>query len=98
MPRSRALSLNAPRSSKASTLRRIGRIERSHPRRVAGVGQLIIAAEDGSLVLLNASPSAHVELGRIVALDGKTWNHPIVANNCVFARNGASAVRLELAR
>ena len=63
---------------------------------LAQLGQLIVAAEDGSLVLVNASPDAHVELGRIAALDGKTWNHPIVANDCIFARNGASAVGLEL--
>lgn len=59
---------------------------------LADAGQLIVAAEQGELVLLNATPEGHEEVGTIEALEGKTWNHPIFANNHLFHRNGTAAV------
>lgn len=59
---------------------------------LADAGQLIVASEQGELVLLNATPEGHEELGTIKALEGKTWNHPIVANKHLFHRNGTAAV------
>ncbi len=32
------------------------------------------------------------ELARIQVLEGKTWNHPVVANGVVYARNATEAV------
>ena len=52
---------------------------------------LIITCESGEIVHLAADPTQHRELGRIQALDGKTWNHPIVAAGRLFIRNSAEA-------
>ena len=50
-------------------------------------GQLLIVAESGELVLVAADPSDLKELGRIPALNGKTWNHPILVNGRLYLRN-----------
>ena len=48
---------------------------------------LLVSSETGELVLLAADPAAHRELGRFQALQGKTWNHPVVRRDRVFLRN-----------
>jgi outer membrane protein assembly factor BamB len=60
------------------------------------VGRLIVTTEGGEAVLLAADPERHREFGRVRALEGKTWNHPVVAGNRLFMRNGKEAVCLEL--
>jgi outer membrane protein assembly factor BamB len=65
---------------------------------LADRGQLIVATENGDAVLLEADPTSHTELGRIQVVSGKTWNHPIVANEHLFFRNGGEAVCLRLTR
>jgi outer membrane protein assembly factor BamB len=57
---------------------------------------LLIATEDGSIVLVSAEPTAHRELARIKAFNGKTWNHPVVVNNRLYIRNAEEAVCYEL--
>ncbi len=59
-------------------------------------GQLVIQGEKGDVILLAADPTEHRELGRLASLEGKTWNHPIIANGHLFVRNGIEAVGLEL--
>ena len=49
---------------------------------------LIIAAETGEVALVDAKPDAHHEIGRFQAIEGKTWNHPVVAHGKLFVRNG----------
>jgi outer membrane protein assembly factor BamB len=58
--------------------------------------QLLITTETGELVLLAADDTRHVELDRLPVLQGKTWNHPIVADGRLFLRNGVQAVCLDL--
>ncbi len=48
---------------------------------------LLISSESGELVLLAADPAAHTELGRFQALQGKTWNHPVVCGDRIYLRN-----------
>jgi hypothetical protein len=38
-------------------------------------------------VLLAANPQRQEELGRFQALNGKTWNHPVVAHGRLYVRN-----------
>lgn len=57
---------------------------------------LIVQAEDGDLVLLEPRPDAHVELARIPALDGKTWNNPALAGSLLIVRNDREAVCFEV--
>ena len=64
---------------------------------VQDMGTLLILGEKGELVLLEASPKKHIEIAKLQALDGKTWNHPVVSGNLLFVRNGEEAVCYELA-
>jgi outer membrane protein assembly factor BamB len=59
---------------------------------------LLVAAESGELVLLAATAEEHRELAKITALDGKTWNHPVVVGNRLYLRNANEAVCYELAQ
>ena len=59
-----------------------------------GYGQLVIAGdrlivitEDGDLVQVRATPDGHDEIARFPALDGKTWNHPVVVDGRLLVRN-----------
>ncbi|CAN5859313.1 PQQ-binding-like beta-propeller repeat protein [soil metagenome] len=53
--------------------------------------QLLIAAEDGRVVLLQADPTAHKEITSFQALKGKTWNHPVLVGDKLLVRNGTEA-------
>jgi outer membrane protein assembly factor BamB len=60
---------------------------------------LLVVSEKGEIVLLKADPSGHQELARIEAVEGKTWNHPVVIGDRLYVRNGkeAACYRLPLA-
>jgi hypothetical protein len=53
--------------------------------------QILIAAEDGRVVLLQADPTAHQELTSFPALQGKTWNHPVLIGDKLLVRNATEA-------
>jgi outer membrane protein assembly factor BamB len=59
--------------------------------------RLIVASEGGDLILLETNPEKLVERGRVTASTEKTWNHPIVAGQTLFFRNGAETVAYQLA-
>lgn len=63
---------------------------------LADAGQLLIVSESGDLVLVQATPEKLDELASIDAIEGKTWNHPVLIENRVYVRNGAEAVCFEL--
>jgi outer membrane protein assembly factor BamB len=59
-----------------------------------GYGQLVLAGdhlvvltEDGQVVLVRAVPDGHHEVARFPAIEGKTWNHPIIAGGRLLVRN-----------
>ena len=48
---------------------------------------LIVLTEDGDVVLVSATPARHEELARFSAIEGKTWNHPVIADGTLLVRN-----------
>jgi outer membrane protein assembly factor BamB len=65
---------------------------------LADQGLLLILLEGGEVALVEANPERHVELGRFKAIDGKTWNHPVVAHGKLFVRNGEEMACFALRR
>ncbi len=57
---------------------------------------LLIQAENGDVVLVEANPEEHRELAKISAIDGKTWNPPALSGNLLLVRNNEQAVCYEL--
>lgn len=49
---------------------------------------LLVVTEDGEVIFLKANPQAHEEIGRFRAIQGKTWNHPVIAQGRLYVRNG----------
>jgi outer membrane protein assembly factor BamB len=63
---------------------------------LADQGVLLVQAEKGSVALVKADPAGPSELTRFQALEGKTWNHPVIARGRLFVRNGQEAACYEL--
>jgi len=57
---------------------------------------LLVLSERGDVALVEAKPDGYQELAKFHALDGKTWNHPVVAQGKLFVRNAEEAVCYEL--
>ena len=57
---------------------------------------LLVQTEQGAVVLVEATPEGHRELGRLEALRGKTWNAPALAGRYLLVRNNREAACYEL--
>jgi outer membrane protein assembly factor BamB len=58
---------------------------------------LVVQTEPGLVVLVEAKPAAFHELGRVKALNSKTWNTPALAGDFLLVRNYQEAICFKLA-
>jgi outer membrane protein assembly factor BamB len=57
---------------------------------------LLVLSEIGELALVAATPDQFEELALFPAIEGKTWNHPVLVGDMLLARNGQEMVAFRL--
>ncbi|MDB5344564.1 MAG: outer membrane protein assembly factor BamB [Schlesneria sp.] len=51
------------------------------------IDELLVLSEQGEVIRVAADPTELRELGRFKAIEGKTWNHPMLAHGRLIVRN-----------
>jgi outer membrane protein assembly factor BamB len=57
---------------------------------------LLLISEEGELALVSATADHFREVARAPALDGKTWNHPVLVRGVLLVRNAEEMAAFRL--
>jgi outer membrane protein assembly factor BamB len=57
---------------------------------------LLVQGARGEVILVDVSGEKPAELGKFTAIEGKTWNHPVLVGQRLFVRNGEEIACYEL--
>jgi outer membrane protein assembly factor BamB len=57
---------------------------------------LIVLSDQGTLLLVEATPDAYTELARFQAMEGKSWTAPALANGRLYLRDHDEIVAVEM--
>jgi outer membrane protein assembly factor BamB len=59
---------------------------------------LLVVSEEGELALVAATADQFHEAARVPAIEGKTWNHPVLVGDTLLARNDREMVAFRMTR
>ncbi len=59
---------------------------------------LLVLTEEGEVVLVEAKPEKNSEIASFKAIEGKTWNHPVIVHGKLLVANGEEVACFELCR
>jgi hypothetical protein len=60
------------------------------------LNELLVLGEQGEVIRVAADPQEFREIARFKAIEGKTWNHPILAHGRLVVRNGEEMACFEV--